>query len=85
MRPNHLCLDCREATEACDTCAFVAVRNKWRLFHGTEPPSRLWSAAIRFGGRHVYLQLRRQGWRADSTVVRRPWHWQKHKKKKKLK
>jgi len=66
------CLDCAEIGQACDTCAFVIVRVKWRVVHGCEPPYRLWSAASRWGGRHVLRQVKRQGWRHDVVIVRAP-------------
>lgn len=70
MTISRACLDCKEIGEACDTCAFAALRAKWRAKHGTEPPNRLWSAAHRWGGRHVLKQVKRQRYRHDAVVVR---------------
>jgi hypothetical protein len=68
MHPNPQCLDCAECSEACDTCAFVSVRYKWQLYHGTDAPPRLWLAAIQWGGRYVYTTLKRKGFRVDVKV-----------------
>lgn len=68
MHPNSNCLDCVEAKGLCETCSFVAVRYKWRLYHGTGAPPRLWYAANLYGGRYVYTTLKRKGFRVDAKV-----------------
>lgn len=68
MLPSPQCLDCLEHSEVCDTCAFVDVRYKWKLFHGTDAPPRFWFAATQWGGSYVHTTLKRKGWRVDAKV-----------------
>jgi len=68
MYPSSNCLDCTEDHGLCETCSFVAVRGKWKLYHGTDAPPRLWLAAIQWGGRYVYTTLKRKGFRVDVKV-----------------
>jgi hypothetical protein len=72
MKVNPMCLDCVEAIELCDTCAFLAVRIKWQRTHGQQPPEHLWWAAREYGGRHVLRQVKRHGWRHDVMIQRAP-------------